>query len=659
MKISVILEALTGSFETDMKRASKEADKAFKQMQRDAKAAGAAIGASIAVGATAAAVAIKSAIDEMDDISKTAQKIGVTTEALSALQYAAELSDVSIGQLQGGLTKLARQQAEVARGTEKQAELFKAIGVEALNADGSLRDTGQVLADIADVFASMPDGAEKTALAFELLGKNGTALIPMLNGGAQGLRELTDEAARLGVVVSGDAARAAEEFNDNLTRMQAAMRGAAFEAAQQLLPVLNDLSGQVVEMANDPAFQRDLANAIETIGRAAISAVTGIVDMTNALGYLFDEARARAFQQFKSGDIVRMEEEAERLQKALEGGILDKRIKVFKDGKIFEVVSDEEIRRELTELQARIDKAYGEILLQPVNVTARRKTQPPPGRIFAPSSQNEENPYLAKPNPQVMLELERSLDYIDQLWTEREQANKDVAQLRMQSLTDEQRAIAELQASYIELQNAVKAGAITQEEAVKISADLAQRWAEDTKEKTAEMSEFAREAARNMQGAFAEFLFDPFSGSLKEMALDFVNVLRRMAAEALAAKIFDAIGGWAKGSAGTGGAAGFFGTLFSSFAGAKDSGGSIAAGSFALVGERRPEFVAGPATVIGGAQTASMLRPASKSNETKIRIISITDQQNAADYLSSDPGEQNILAIADKNRAFFKQLVAS
>ena len=91
------------------------------------------------------------------------------------------------------------------------------------------------------------------------------------------------------------------------------------------------------------------------------------------------------------------------------------------------------------------------------------------------------------------------------------------------------------------------------------------------------------------------------------------------------------------------------------YSGAYDRGGSIPAGSYGLVGERGPELVAGPASVTGRLQTASMLQRAGGS-ETKIRIISITDSQNVDDYLGSDPGEQKILAVASRNRGFFQQL---
>lgn len=58
-----------------------------------------------------------------------------------------------------------------------------------------------------------------------------------------------------------------------------------------------------------------------------------------------------------------------------------------------------------------------------------------------------------------------------------------------------------------------------------------------------EWSTFADQAARNMQSAFADFLFDPFEDGLDGMLKGFIDVVRRMIAEAAAAKIFESLGG--------------------------------------------------------------------------------------------------------------------
>lgn len=65
----------------------------------------------------------------------------------------------------------------------------------------------------------------------------------------------------------------------------------------------------------------------------------------------------------------------------------------------------------------------------------------------------------------------------------------------------------------------------------------------DFEEATDEMSVFAEQAARNIQDFFADWLFDPFEEGLKGMLRGFIDVLRRMVAEALAANILKAIFG--------------------------------------------------------------------------------------------------------------------
>lgn len=103
-------------------------------------------------------------------------------------------------------------------------------------------------------------------------------------------------------------------------------------------------------------------------------------------------------------------------------------------------------------------------------------------------------------------------------------------------------------------------------------------------EVTDEMTVYADQAARNMQTAFADFLFDPFEDGLKGMLRGFIDTLRRMAAEMAAAAIFGKFGGEE-------GIGAFFSGLFG---GARAMGGPVSGGSAYLVGERGPElFVPG------------------------------------------------------------------
>lgn len=205
----------------------------------------AGIGVGISLGGLAAAV--KSAANFSDEMGKVAQKVGITTESISGLKYAADLSDVSFESLQVGLKKIAVNAFEAADGNKALAADFKRLGIDVLNTNGALKSSDTLLLEVADKFKGMKDGAEKTALAVKLLGKSGSDLIPFLNGGAAGIKALTDEASHFGLVVDQESARAAEEFNDNLTRIQAAGRGLAQQFGNQLIPAFTDLSIKTVE----------------------------------------------------------------------------------------------------------------------------------------------------------------------------------------------------------------------------------------------------------------------------------------------------------------------------------------------------------------------------------------------------------------------------
>lgn len=117
------------------------------------------------------------------------------------------------------------------------------------------------------------------------------------------------------------------------------------------------------------------------------------------------------------------------------------------------------------------------------------------------------------------------------------------------------------------------------------AAEEFDRMEEKAKESTDSMSVYAEQAAKNMQDAFADFLFDPFDGGLKGMLKGFIDVIRRMAAEAAAAQIFGSKkdGGLGLGDFVSSGIKGLFG-------GGKASGGPVFAGSGYLVGEQGPEL---------------------------------------------------------------------
>lgn len=238
----------------------------------------------VAIGTAAAAgvgVAVKNTIDAADEMSKAAAKFGIPIETLSRLKYAADLSDVSLQGLGTAVGRLSRQMADAAAGTGEAVDAFASIGVAFQNADGSLRPTEDVLSDIADRFAAMPDGAAKTAAAMELMGRSGAEMIPLLNGGAKALEEMKAEADTFGQVFTAEMGANAEAFNDNMTRLRGAFGNIAADLTAKLLPYLAQFTDWLVEngprLANVVVGFVNLGAEIIHLGQAVVKFVTDAV----------------------------------------------------------------------------------------------------------------------------------------------------------------------------------------------------------------------------------------------------------------------------------------------------------------------------------------------------------------------------------------------
>lgn len=250
--LSIDIEARLASFQDSLDKIGRQGEQMANRLNRAfgvVKGSLAAIGVSASVGAFAAFV--KSGIDAADELNKLSQKVGVTVESLSALQYAAKLSDLSNEQLASSLARLAKSASEASTGTGDAADTFRAIGVAVKDAQGNLRGTEELLLDVADRLSKMEDSAQKTAIAMKLFGKSGAELIPFLNQGKAGIEALRKEAERLGIIVSTETARAAEEFNDNMTRLAASSEKTKIALVEGLLPALLRVSERMAEAARN------------------------------------------------------------------------------------------------------------------------------------------------------------------------------------------------------------------------------------------------------------------------------------------------------------------------------------------------------------------------------------------------------------------------
>lgn len=290
-------------------KAFNEVDANLNNLSALAKKAGIALAASLSVAAVAGWV--KGSIDAADAARKNAQAVGLAVEEYTALEYAAKLAGVETTSLNGAMSRLNRALAEAAAGVARPAEAFRQLGIEIRDSAGALKTSDRILAEVADRFQEMPDGVAKSAAAMELFGRSGTQLIPLLNGGAEGLEELRKEAEALGIVISADTAAKAEVFNDNLTRIGAAATGVGNKVSADLLPSLESLSALIVDVNKNTeassVIATTLSGGMKVLATLVMAVGTAFVFVGNIIGAQMAAINALLRGEVRqAGDVLKM-----------------------------------------------------------------------------------------------------------------------------------------------------------------------------------------------------------------------------------------------------------------------------------------------------------------------------------------------------------------
>lgn len=593
-KLVVKLEAQSSQLTAELQRAKKQVTRFDDDIARMAKRIGLGVTAAAAAATSGIGVLVKNSIDSADELSKLSQKVGIATDELSKLQYAAGLSGVESGSLQTALQRLSQSAVDAGHGTGEAAKAFNLLGVSAKNIDGTLKGNQALLLDLSDAFSRLPDGPTKTAAAIDILGRSGADLIPLLNGGAQGIRDMGAELQQLGGVVTPEAGRQAELFNDNLSRLKVAADGVANLVAKDLLSAFERSTGKLVNFAKEGDRVRVVADGItEAIKGVALAAA--VVGESLAVTVRGVRAVAGSFEVVLA-DLELATAVAEKLNpigallgdsKDL-GAALDERNAVLAKANQSYVelwtgnataVSDAlrasfaAQKEYVDQSKALIDSVTGFLPKQSADAaTFPYRPGMGPTEVDA-KAQREFNAEvdrgatvarraaMAQSKYDEILELHRSLAEED---AGRQQVLNDkiaeagrVFESTRTPLEQFNARLAELNVlrdtfvngkPLLDTQTYTRAVVQAQDQLLGVSESV-QKIADDADDAAKRMSIYADQAARNMQSAFADFLFDPFHDGLDGMLRDFANTLQRMAADLAAAEVFD----WIKDSSSGGG----------------------------------------------------------------------------------------------------------
>lgn len=294
-QVSKVTEKITGS----LTKVGPGAKKAFDMAKTAAKASVRAIKAVLApitkllslfglLSGAGFASLIKSAADATDQVGKFSKRLGVSTEFLSEMKFVAGQSGVKIEALNVGMQRATRRFAEFAKtGAGPAADAIKALGIEDAVRQGKTME--ELLPQMADGFANMADQSEAVRLAFGLFDSEGVSFVQFLQEGSAGIEKMREEAKRLGLSIDGDAAKAAENFNNKLGVLTGALQGLKLKLG---LEFFDDLAATMTRIGGWIAEHRDdIVSFVSQVAKAAKTVVEGIIG-----AFTNDEIRNQLFQ---------------------------------------------------------------------------------------------------------------------------------------------------------------------------------------------------------------------------------------------------------------------------------------------------------------------------------------------------------------------------
>ena len=300
-------KSLTAQTKISEARARRLANTMKADLCRGAKMAAKAL---LATGAAAAAGAYKladSTAKTLDEIDKMSQKLGISSDAYQKLDYAMKRSGADITNMKAGMKTFTNQMDAAAQGGGDAADVFKALGVEVTNADGSLRSQESTMFKTLSALANMENQTQRARYANMLFGRSGAELAPLLNQGASGIDALLKKAEELGLVIDASAVKSGAKLNDTMDDVRASFKMAATSVGVELLPYFQQFSEwtlghmpQIKSAAKSVAegfkmlaqfvkFLADNSNILVPVlaavssGLAAFKIITSVINFVNTL----------------------------------------------------------------------------------------------------------------------------------------------------------------------------------------------------------------------------------------------------------------------------------------------------------------------------------------------------------------------------------------
>lgn len=287
-RLNVALTMTTGAFTRSTQSAIKAAGAMGERMKGAILGPVGLITGALSTGAFV--VAVRQAAQRIDELAKSADRLGVSTQSLAGFRYAAEQTGVGVEQLQVAMTKLQVRVEQAAAGNKAAADSLTALGLRVQ--DLARIPADQQFAAVSDAVRRMGSASQQSAAAVAVFGEEGAKMGNLLALGSSGLAKATQEAERLGLALNRVDAAKVEEANVSMGRIAKVIEGAMNVAAVKFAPIITLVAD---EMTRASANTQGFGTVLDMVIRAGVAAVGFLANAWQGLNFIFLGLRAAVY----------------------------------------------------------------------------------------------------------------------------------------------------------------------------------------------------------------------------------------------------------------------------------------------------------------------------------------------------------------------------
>lgn len=217
------------------------------------------------------------------EIQDVAMQTGLSTEAVQRYQYACDLIGVSFDTVASSQAKMIQSMADVQSGSETAAATWNQLGIEVMNADGSLRDAQEVFLEVIDVLGQIENVTQRDAVSMEIFGRSAQDLNPLIVQGTDAFQAFYDEASDVKDILTDVQLETLAGLDDEMHRVEARFESGANSMALKFTPALQEFYEKTSEGIK--GIEEDFAaSGLVTVFGSLLELVTALSPAFDNLG---------------------------------------------------------------------------------------------------------------------------------------------------------------------------------------------------------------------------------------------------------------------------------------------------------------------------------------------------------------------------------------